>query len=149
MRWNAKTPYSPSGASTGPAREQQLAYTIEYTEDPRIAKVLFDDRADFAQIYQANLDLAPDGKFVVNRRLWDFSHCEMDLLPKEIKAISDQSILLDSGRQSRIAIVVDDDVEFGLSSIYRGYGWSEERDIQVFRHFDAAEAWLRAPMAGD
>jgi len=75
-------------------------------------------------------------------RLWDFSDSRFNFSQNEILDIASYASFSDD-RPSRVAILVSEDLSFGVSRIYEAFRHSDLTKINVFRDKAEAIAWLQ------
>ncbi len=78
-----------------------------------------------------------------NTRLWDFRDASFDFSQHEIVDIAAYASAADD-RPSRVAMLVNEDLSFGVSRIYEAFRHSNLTQINVFRDEAEAMAWLQA-----
>ena len=75
-------------------------------------------------------------------RLWDFRDASFNFSQHEIIDIAAYASVADD-RQSRVAMLVSEDLSFGVSRIYEAFRHNNLTRINVFRDKTDAIAWLQ------
>ena len=102
--------------------------------------VTFDQTADFATVRQA---IADSEAFDSTLELWDLSEPGLQMTTQEVKALAGLA-RAKSRRPAKTAVVVHDDLSFGLTRVYSAHSDEQVGNIRVFRSLTAAQAWLDA-----
>ena len=92
--------------------------------------------------------LAPEGRFLSRRRLWDLRGCSMALTPDELKEFARMAVAYDS-EPARAVVLVDSDLEFGLIRIHGVYRESKFVEHLVTRDDAEAVAWVLGDFDAD
>lgn len=92
--------------------------------------------------------LAPGGRFIHARRLWDLRGCKLRLTPEELKHFANMAAEYDHA-PARVAVLIDGDLEFGMMRIHGAYRESEFTALHVCRDEAEALAWLFAEDEAD
>lgn len=82
--------------------------------------------------------------------VWDFRAAEFDLTPPEVREIA--RFILEqqpAPPPSKIAFVTQRDVDFGMSRMFEVFRADPNTALRVFRDYDEAISWARAPVLGD
>ena len=74
-------------------------------------------------------------------RLWDFRKTAFDFSAEELEEIASHASSADHD-PSRVAILVSQDLSFGVSRMYEVYRKNTLTDVNVFRDEPEAIAWL-------
>ena len=77
-----------------------------------------------------------------NARLWDFREAAFNFSQHEIIDIAAYASLADE-QPSRVAMLVSEDLSFGVSRIYEAFRYNDLTRINVFRDKAQAIAWLQ------
>lgn len=77
-----------------------------------------------------------------NARLWDFREASFDFSQHEIIDIAHYASAADD-RPSRVAMLVSEDLSFGVSRIYEAFRHTNLTRINVYRDEAEAIAWLQ------
>jgi hypothetical protein len=85
--------------------------------------------------------ISPEGTFEADLRLWDFRGCDITLSSDELREVGEVGQTLDR-RTSRVAVLVDSDLNFGLMRVHEVHRESERTGFRVFRDEAEALAWL-------
>ena len=119
-----------------------MAHEISIDLASGIAVVTMHGEADLAAVLDAQRDLAPNGSWVSDRRLWDLREAQLTLSAHDVETLARTGRSYDAGRPARLAIVAVQDLGFGLSRIHEVYRKSETTQVRVFRDIDDARRWL-------
>ena len=117
------------------------AFLIEKDDTSGIVKLNFSGKTGLRVVVQATDRIMEGGRIVATRRLFDFRRADVDFSPDDISRISDRSISKEPGN-SRIALLVRGDLQYGLGAMFGGLAWGSSRQIRVFRDEAEAVAWL-------
>lgn len=74
-------------------------------------------------------------------RLWDFRKASFDFSAEELEEIASYASAADLD-PSRVAMLVGQDLSFGVSRMYEAYRSSPMTDVKVFREEGEAIDWL-------
>ena len=74
-------------------------------------------------------------------RLWDFRRASFDFSAEELEEIASHASTADIA-PARVAMLVNQDLSFGVSRMYEAYRKSPITDVKVFREEDEAIDWL-------
>jgi len=74
-------------------------------------------------------------------RLWDFRKASFDFSAEELEEIASYASTADLD-PSRVAMLVGQDLSFGVSRMYEAYRKSPMTDVNVFREEAEAVEWL-------
>ena len=88
-------------------------------------------------------ELAPEGRFLHSRRLWDLRGCRLRLTPEELRRLAKMAVDYDH-ESARVAVLTDNDLEFGLMRIHGVYRESKFTALHLCRDEAEAMAWLFA-----
>lgn len=98
-------------------------------------------RPTVQDILDVNKKLSEGGEFIVGGRLWDFRDSAVDFTAAELAEIASVSNRM-GWHPSKIAILVGNDLTFGLSRMYQVFRESEHTAVSVFRDESEALRWL-------
>lgn len=74
-------------------------------------------------------------------RLWDYRNADFKLEKGELERVSNQASKAD-GEPGKVAMLVNEDLAFGLARMYEVYRESAFTNVEVFREESKAVAWL-------
>ena len=74
-------------------------------------------------------------------RLWDFREASFDFTREELEEIAAHTSSADAG-PAKVAMLVGQDLSFGVSRMYEAYRKNNLTDVKVFRREPEAVAWL-------
>ena len=79
-----------------------------------------------------------------NLRLWDLSQARLNLSNAELHELA---VFAKTKLQqpAKVAVVVSDDLSFGVSRVYETFRGNQEIDIRVFRDQQEGLNWLEKP----
>ena len=120
---------------------QRVAFLIDKKGPDGIVRLIFSGHAGLRDVVLATDQIMKDGHIVDTRRLFDFRKAEVHFSPEDISRISDRSISNEPG-DSKIALLVRGDLQYGLSAMFGGLAWDSTRQIRVFREEAEAISWL-------
>lgn len=106
--------------------------------------VTIDGDATVGDIIDALDNIRPNGNYISKRRLWDFRKSRFDFSAQALQQISGYARKADLSPGSRVAMLVDGDLSFGVSMMYRAFRESQYTDVRVFRNKADAISWLGA-----
>ena len=86
--------------------------------------------------------ITQDGTIRHPRRLWDLRGCEFRLNSDELMELASIARSRDP-EQGRGAVLVGEDLTFGLLRIYQAFRESDSNDVRVFRDEIEAIAWVQ------
>ena len=86
-------------------------------------------------------ELAPEGRFLSPRRLWDLRGCRLRITPEDLRQLAQMAVDYDDA-PARVAVLVDTDLEFGLMRIHGVYRESKFTSLHICRDQEEALAWL-------
>ena len=120
-----------------------MAFLIEKNDPDGIVRLIFSGHTGLRDVVLATEQIMEDGRILATRRLFDFRKAEVHFSTEDISRISDRSISNEPG-DSRIALLVRGDVQYGLSAMFGGLAWDSSRTIRIFRDEVTAVSWLTA-----
>ena len=118
-----------------------MAFLIEKNDPDGVVRLIFSGHAGLRDVVLATEQIMEDGHIAFTRRLFDFRKAEVHFSSEDISRISDRSINNEPG-DSRIALLVRGDLQYGLSAMFVGLAWDSSRQIRVFRDEAEAITWL-------
>ncbi len=121
--------------------QRAVAFLIEKDDTGGIVRLIFSGHTGLHDVVLATERIMEDGRILATRRLFDFRKAEVHFSPEDISRISARSISNEPG-ESKIAILVRGDVQYGLSAMFGGLAWDSSRSIRVFRDDAEAVDWL-------
>ena len=77
-------------------------------------------------------------------RIWDVRETTLALSAEDLRQLASRSSRADSG-DSRVALLANDDLTFGLSRMYSVFRENENVRVRVFRTLEGAKAWFAEP----
>ena len=119
-----------------------MSFEIHVDEATRIAFMTIRGPAKLPELVAAVAALAPGGKYLSNRRLWDLRQMTVPIAPEELELLGRAALTRDSAKLSRVAIVVKQDLAFRLSKLFEIYRGSPEVSVQAFKNSEDAISWL-------
>jgi hypothetical protein len=137
---------SDTGAPSGPPREGRFDKVLE--AETGILVLRFHGPMTTALAHRALDSYSdPTGGFEARLRLWDLRGIQVGMSVAEIQAVARISQERDRRGQGRgrLALVVGDDLAYGLSRVHQVFRESEVTSQRVFRSVDDARAWLVSP----
>jgi len=75
-------------------------------------------------------------------RLWDFRNSAFDFVQSEVIDIAAYATTMDA-QPSKVAMLVKEDLSYGVSRVYEVFRHTEFTQINVFRDKGEALAWLK------
>ena len=120
-----------------------VAFIIEKEDSDGIVRLVFSGHTGLNDVVLATERIMEDGRIVCTRRLFDFRKAEVHFSADDIGQISDRSLQNEPG-ESRIAVLVRGDLQYGLSAMFGGLAWSSSREFKIFRDEAEAVSWLTA-----
>ena len=133
----------PYARSESGEQEWAVAFLIDNDSADGVVKLIFSGHTGLQDVVLATERIMEDGRIVSTRRLFDFRKAEVHFSAEDIGRISDRSINNEPG-DSRIAVLVRGDLQYGLSAMFGGLAWSSSRQIRIFRDEEEAVSWLTA-----
>ena len=125
-------------------------YEIFFEEGVEHARVVLSGRVTVNGMLDVLDALTTDGTLFPKKRLLDTRDCELVLSSVELKQIADMGKSRDAAStNSRIAVLVSSDLNFGISKIYEAHRESDNHEVRVFRSESDALAWLTEVVDGD
>ncbi len=100
-------------------------------------EVTVEEQNEFSRTWLADPDLP--SPLLVCRESVDLDSLTAEVVKEQAKFTS----TLDIPDGSRLALVVDEDVAYGLSRVYEARTAELDFDIEIFRYRDDAIRWLR------
>ena len=85
--------------------------------------------------------LFADGKFLSARRLYDLRECVLKADSAQLKVLANQATRYNL-EPSKVALLVLDDLSFGLSRMYEAIRSADNIELNVFKMESAAIDWL-------
>lgn len=120
-----------------------MSAQITVTKDDEIALIKVTGKPTMQEILDVNIGLAEGGDYVVKNRLWDFRESQVAFSTAELVKIAELNSQL--GRSyHKTAILVGNDLAFGLSRMYQVFREADNTHISVFRDESEALRWLLA-----
>ena len=113
----------------------------EVIREASIVVVRFHGEADFDEVCQA---IEESDTFDTALEMWDMRNPGLDLTTDEIRSLAEHA-KLKTHRPQKTALVVGDDLSYGLSRMYSAHRQQEGNETRVFADPDAARNWLLAP----
>lgn len=77
-------------------------------------------------------------------RIWDLRQATLTLTADELRGLAQLSGSADRGR-SRMALVANDGLSFGLSRMYSVFRENDHVSVRVFKTPEAARSWFAEP----
>jgi len=74
-------------------------------------------------------------------RFWDFRLSKFDFSAEDLQEIASYASSADN-KQSKVAMLVGQDLSFGVSRMYEVYRQTDKTAVKVFREESEAMAWL-------
>ncbi len=109
------------------------------SKDGLINVIRFDVEAEFKHLLQAmaEIDTIPDSEL----ELWDLDDPGIKLSASEIRSLAEFA-QHKKHRPRKTAVLVNDDLSFGLIRMYMVYREQPKTDTRVFRNKGEAHDWL-------
>ena len=79
-------------------------------------------------------------------RLWDFQHSIFPLKHEDLENVAAQASIADAAT-GKVAMVVREDLSFGVARMYAAYRNTPFTEVEVFREESEAIAWLLSKAA--
>ena len=118
-----------------------MSAQIKITPKDNMVIVQITGHATLQDFYDA-IDQISDGtKYLYKRRFFDLRKCLFFLSTDELEALADKSKRLGQ-EYSKVAILVDSDLSFGLSRVYEVFRADKNVESVVFRDKAEAMAWI-------
>ena len=96
-----------------------MAFLIEKEDSDGIVRLIFSGHTGLRDVVMATERIMEDGRIVATRRLFDFRKADVHFSAEDVARISERSISKEPGN-SRIALLVRGDVQYGLSAMFGG-----------------------------
>ena len=93
------------------------------------------------EIIQVLKKLQDGSSYTHKLRLWDYRNADFKLEKGELERVSHQASKAD-GKPGKVAMLVNQDLAFGLARMYEVYRESSFTRVEVFRDESKAVAWL-------
>ena len=121
-----------------------MVMTFEITEMQDILVVSIKGNPSVDDIKQILDQTRNTSGYSHNARLWDFRKSNFSFSQNEILDIASYASAADS-RPGKVAMLVKEDLSFGVSRIYEVFRNTDLTETNVFRDKEKAVAWLREP----
>jgi len=118
-----------------------MPFTIERDGEHELVRVVCTGTMTSDDFMAAMEALAPDGTFTDALRLWDLRACRVDVTLIEMRHGAHVMKERDAV-STRIALLVERDVTFGLGRAFGVFRESDQAAQRVFREESEALAWL-------
>ena len=93
------------------------------------------------EIIQVLKKLQDGTRYTHKLRLWDYRNADFRLEKGDLERVSRQASKAD-GEPGKVAMLVNQDLAFGLARMYEVYRESVSTRVEVFRDESKAVAWL-------
>lgn len=118
-----------------------MAHRIEYQASGAIVWIVMEGTVTLDDIRVAVQELTSDASFLVDRRLWDIRGADLRLTTDDLRDIAVEANVR-TARPSRVAVLADHDLGYGLARIHQVYRESVTTKVAVFRDETGALEWL-------
>ena len=119
-----------------------MEMTYEITEIQEILVVSIKGNPSVDDIKHILDQIRNESGYSHNARLWDFQESSFNFSQNEILDIASYASAVDN-RPSKVALLVKEDLSFGVSRIYEVFRHTDLTKTSVFRDKSEALAWLR------
>jgi hypothetical protein len=119
-----------------------MEMTYEITEIQDILVVSIKGKPSVDDIKHILDQIRNESGYSHSARLWDFQESSFNFSQNEILDIASYASAVDS-RPSKVALLVKEDLSFGVSRIYEVFRHTDLTKTSVFRDKTEALAWLR------
>ncbi len=116
-------------------------YDISPIDDTEAVRISVRGDVDFETVDAIHRDLAPEGRFLHTRRMWDLRGARLVLSPEELKQFAAMATKYDH-EPARAVVLADSDLEFGLLRVHGVYRESSFTELHICRDEAEAIAWL-------
>jgi hypothetical protein len=120
-----------------------MSYEISIDEAADIAQVTMWGTPTFEEMIEVLAKLTAGDAFITRKRLWDLRNATSALSSNEMERLAQAALARDKGGASRVAIIAEEDVIYGLSRVFEVYRESSEVKVRTFRDLDEAQGWLQ------
>lgn len=128
-------------AASGQSEVRQMKATFDIFEKDGVLHIAVQGDPTVSDIKQT-LDQTRDASGYNNlARLWDFRKSSFEFTAEELEEIASHASTADLD-PARVAMLVSQDLSYGVSRIYEAYRKSALTDVKVFRDEAAALEWL-------
>lgn len=117
--------------------------TLVSSDGKGFYRIVLEGTGSIREIYEATIEIAvfPD----TEKELWVISKLRLHMTPTEVSGLA-ETVKSNPNRPSRVAIVADNDLLYGLSRIFSGHREDDHTAVAVFRDTEAALQWLDVDM---
>ena len=119
---------------------------LQYDAQKRILVVTVQGEVTMAELAEVGEKISTSTTYPPNvNTLWDLRKADIGIFNKQIqqRLILLREQLRNRGR-ARLAMVVEDDLGFGLLRMYATHSEHLPQPIKVFKNYAEAQAWLQA-----
>jgi len=128
-------------AMTVAADTVQVRYEISERSQLLVVTLFGQPTAD--DIKRILSETRTDSGYVHTTRLWDFRRAEFNLSTQDLQQVAAYAAMADT-TPGKVAILVDQDLSYGVSRVYGSFRSTEVTQVSVFRSEPEAIAWLKA-----
>jgi len=119
-----------------------MTMTYEIIEDQDVLVVSIKGNPAVDDIKHILDEIRNASGYLSSTRLWDFYESSFNFSQNEILDIASYASSTDN-RPAKVAMLVNEDLSFGVSRIYQAFRHTDLTEINVFRDKTEALAWLR------
>lgn len=123
-------------------------YDISPIDDTEAVRITIRGDIDFETVDAIHRELAPEGRFLNTRRMWDLRGTRLVLSSDELKQFAAMATKYDH-EPARAVVLVDTDLEFGQLRVHGVYRESQFTELHICRDEAEAIAWLFADSEED
>jgi hypothetical protein len=119
-----------------------MSMTYEITDMQDILVVSFKGNPGVDDIKRILDQIQDESGYSHSYRLWDFQESSFTFSQNELLDIALHASTADN-RPAKVAMLVKEDLSFGVSRVYEVFRQTDLTEINVFRNKSEAVAWLR------
>ncbi len=118
-----------------------MTYEIAEMEDVQVVSIKGKPSVD--DIKHILDEIQNESGYSHSARLWDFQESSFNFSQSEVLDIASYASAGDN-RSAKVAMLVKEDLSFGVSRVYEVFRHTDLTEIKVFKDKIEALAWLRA-----
>ncbi|MCG6910454.1 MAG: hypothetical protein LJE94_10070 [Deltaproteobacteria bacterium] len=118
-----------------------MSAIYEICEKQGVLVVKIEGDPEVSDITQALDQIRDESGYRNLARLWDFRNATFNFSVSELEEIAAHAASADLER-TKVAMLVSQDLSFGVSRMYRAYRQNEFTDVNVFKDESEAIKWL-------
>ena len=119
-----------------------MKFEIQSGVDNEYLRAVLHGKASYADFIAVIDAMTNEVSFSCPKRLWDLRDCDLtEMSSDELRRLAKYGQAKDAG-VGKGALLVSDDLTYGLSRIHQVFRESDELEVRVFRDEVEAVAWL-------